>query len=70
MAIPEPRTDYLVRVAHNRGRFELSIPELMILVRSNDLEEAYRSVLETKAEVLDWAQKTGTLGNLPHPLPA
>ncbi len=70
MAVPERRPEYLVRVARREGRFELSIPELMILVQSTDLEEAYRLVLETKAEVLEWARRTGTLNNLPQPSPA
>lgn len=62
-----PDTDYPVLVTRRGGIYDLRIRELLLIVRSADLQSAYEEVIARKREVIVSAQAVGAVDELPSP---
>ena len=61
--------DYAVLITWRRDGVELCIRELLVYARAATFDEAYRTLLERKADVLAWTKRLGLVDRLPPPCP-
>jgi hypothetical protein len=66
---PDP-PNYAVLLLRVRGGFELRIRELLLVARSENLHDAYETLLRRRQEVLDLVRSMGAVADLPAPLPS
>ena len=59
--------NYAVLITRRAEGFELYIRELLVYARAATFEEAYRTLLERKADVLGWTERLGLVDQLPSP---
>ena len=59
--------NYAVLITRRAEGFELYIRELLVYARAATFEEAYRTLLERKADVLEWTERLGLADQLPSP---
>src|SRR5580765_496302 len=64
---PEFDTDYPVLVTERNGEYTLRVEELILIVRSRDLGQAYRQIVAKRRRLFQWARKLGALDELPKP---
>jgi hypothetical protein len=62
---PLSEPDYAILITERDGVYELRIEELLIIVRSRELRDAYRLLLERKEKVIDMAREAGLFDRLP-----
>lgn len=69
MADPHHSTTYPVTIIERAGGYELRIRELLLSVRSSDLQQAYDRLIAKKLEIINSAIAVGTLDEVPPSLP-
>lgn len=69
MTDPQHSTNYPVMIIRRADGYELRIRELLLSVRSSDLQQAYDRLIAKKQEVINWAIAAGTLDEVPPPRP-
>ena len=70
MRCARQRLRYAIRVTQHGGTYELSIPELLLVVRAPSLQDGYDRLRRRQQEVVDLAQSLDALDDLPQPAPA
>jgi hypothetical protein len=59
--------DYPILVTERNGEYTLRVKELILIVRSRDLGDAYRQIVARRRQLLQWARELGALDELPEP---
>ncbi|HYD04341.1 MAG TPA: hypothetical protein VEC60_01385 [Reyranella sp.] len=54
-------------ITEHSGEYTLRVKELILVVRSRDLEQAYRKIVARRRQIVRWAKKVGSLSELPLP---
>jgi len=60
---------YAVQITRRADGVELCIEELLVYARAATFEDAYRTLLARKADLLDWTRRLGLADRLPPPQP-